>query len=229
MITVENLSKIYQDKNQTVKAFENINLEVAQGDFLIFTGRSGSGKTTLISVMGGLTRPTTGKVLMDGIDLWTLSEPELARVRNEKFGFIFQFASLIPTLRVIDNLLLPLSFGGKRPTLEDQNRARQLLETVEISDKEQSFPSQLSGGQQRRVAIARSLINKPDVLFIDEPTGDLDEKTEQAIMQLFKKINEQGTTIVMVTHALDYAHIGNKVMTMRNGVLTPYEKGGELI
>ncbi len=226
MITVENLSKIYHSGGQTIKVLESINLEVPDGEFLTLTGRSGGGKTTLLSLMGGLTRPTAGKVFIDGVELWGLPESELAKVRNQKFGFVFQFASLIPTLKVLDNVMLPISFSGRRPTMEDQVRAQALLETVGISEKARSFPGQLSGGQQRRVAIARALINNPNVLFADEPTGDLDEETERSIMQLFKEINESGTTIVMVTHAMCFAHIGSKALTMREGALIGYEGDG---
>lgn len=226
MITVENLSKIYQSKNQTVRVLEGVQLEVAEGEFVILTGRSGGGKTTLLSLMGGLTKPTTGKIHMDGVDIWGLSEAKLALVRNQKFGFVFQFGSLIPSLKVLDNVLLPISFSGRRPTLTDQELAYKLLGTVGIPEKAQAFPGQLSGGQQRRVAIARALINNPQVLFADEPTGDLDEETERSIMELFQSIHQQGTTIIMVTHALDFAHIGTRVLTMKDGVLSLYTSGG---
>ena len=226
MITVENLSKIYQSKNQTVRVLEGVQLEVAEGEFVILTGRSGGGKTTLLSLMGGLTKPTTGKIHMDGVDIWGLSEAKLALVRNQKFGFVFQFGSLIPSLKVLDNVLLPISFSGRRPTLTDQELAYKLLGTVGIPEKAQAFPGQLSGGQQRRVAIARALINNPQVLFADEPTGDLDEETERSIMELFQSIHQQGTTIIMVTHALDFAHIGTRVLTMKDGALSQYTGGG---
>lgn len=226
MISIENLSKVYETKSAKVPVFAALDLEVASGEFLTLTGRSGGGKTTLLSIMGGLSRPTSGKVLIDGIDLWALAEPELALMRNRKFGFVFQFASLIPTLKVIDNVLLPISFAQRRPTLEDREKARHLLEVVGIPEKDGAFPHQLSGGQQRRVAIARALINDPAILFADEPTGDLDEETERAIMELLRDINAQGTTIVLVTHALDYALIGSRALTLRNGSLVPFEGEG---
>lgn len=226
MIQLDMVSKVYQTKNEPVPVFDSLNLEVAAGEFLTVTGRSGGGKTTLLCIMGGLCRPTTGRILIEGIDLWTLSELELAMMRNQKFGFVFQFSSLIPTLKVIDNVLLPISFSQRRPTVADQEKGLRLLEMVGIPEKAGAFPGQLSGGQQRRVAIARSLINDPAVLYADEPTGDLDEETERSIMELFRQINAQGTTIVMVTHALEYAWIGSRALSLKNGRLGPLEEEG---
>ena len=219
MFQVVALSKRY--KSMTV--LDGIDWRIERGEFAILTGRSGGGKTTLLSVMGGLTKPDKGCVFFDNIDIWKLSEPELAAVRNSKLGFVFQFPSLLPALNVLDNLLLPIAFSGRSPNREDRDYAFSLLDMVGIHGKETEYPSQLSGGQQRRTAIARAMINRPAVLLADEPTGDLDEKTEAEIMRLFQRINQQGTTIVMVTHALDYVRFG-KTYTLKGGRLIPYEE-----
>jgi ABC-type lipoprotein export system ATPase subunit len=218
MIRLENLGKRYAG----IGVLDQINWLIEDSAFAIVTGRSGGGKTTLLSIVGGLTRPDEGKVFIDDIDIWRLSEPDLAALRNRRIGFVFQFPSLLPTLRVLDNVLLPIAFGGRSPNREDRESARSLLEMVGITDKEDAYPSQLSGGQQRRVAIARAMINRPSIILADEPTGDLDETTEAEIMNLFQGINRQGVMIVMVTHALDYAAFGTAYI-LRNGRLLPYK------
>lgn len=219
MVRVENIIKRY--KGETV--LDKIDWVIEDGSFEILTGRSGGGKTTLLSIMGGLTRPDEGKVFIDDIDIWALSESELAAVRNRKFGFVFQFQSLIPTLTVLDNVLLPIAFGNRPPTSVDKEFALSLLGMVGITDREKHYPSQLSGGQQRRVALARAMINRPSIILADEPTGDLDEKTEAEVMRLFRTFNRQGTTVIMVTHALSYVSFG-KTYTLKQGRLLPYEE-----
>lgn len=219
MIRVENLTKRY--KGDLV--LDDIEWEIQDGELAILTGRSGGGKTTLLSIMGGLTRPDEGRVLIDGTDIWQLPEPDLAALRNRKLGFVFQFPSLIPTLTVLDNILLPIAFGDRSPNREDLAFANELLEMVGIADRKKHYPSQLSGGQQRRVAVARAMINRPSTVFTDEPTGDLDERTEAEIMHLFGEINRQGTTVVMVTHALAYIK-HDKTFTLKQGRLIPYEE-----
>jgi ABC-type lipoprotein export system ATPase subunit len=218
MIRVEALRKRY--KGTTV--LDGIDWRIEDGGFAILTGRSGGGKTTLLSAMGGLTRPDEGRALIDGIDIWQLSEPDLASLRNGKIGFVFQFPSLVPALNVLDNILLPIAFSGRSPNRTDREFALSLLEMAGVSGKEGLYPSQLSGGQQRRAAIARAMINRPPIMLADEPTGDLDEKSEAEIMRLFQRINQQGTTIVMVTHALDYVGFG-QTYTLKGGRLLPYE------
>ncbi|MDR0239897.1 MAG: ABC transporter ATP-binding protein [Deltaproteobacteria bacterium] len=219
MFHVEELSKRYKD----MTVLDGIDWRIERGEFAILTGRSGGGKTTLLSVIGGLARPDAGRVLLDDVEIWKLSEPELAFVRNSKLGFVFQFPSLLPALTVLDNILLPIAFSGRSPNREDRDYAISLLEMVGINGKETHYPSQLSGGQQRRAAIARAMINRPSILLADEPTGDLDEKTEAEIMRLFQRINQQGTTLVMVTHASDYTGFGN-AYTLKGGRLLPYEE-----
>jgi ABC-type lipoprotein export system ATPase subunit len=218
MIRVEALSKRY--KGATV--LDGVEWRIDAGDFAILTGRSGGGKTTLLSVIGGLTRPDAGRALINDVDIWRLSEPELAKLRNSSLGFVFQFPSLMPALNVLDNILLPVALSGRDPDREDRAFALSLLEMVGMDGKEGQYPSQLSGGQQRRAAIARALIMRPAILLADEPTGDLDEKSEAEIMRLFRDINARGTTIVMVTHALDYAGFG-KTCTLKDGRVIPFD------
>ena len=219
LISCQHLYKQYTADNQPVMAADDINLEIAENDFLTILGHSGSGKTTLLSLIGGLTRPDSGNVLLEGKDVWAGSDTEASTVRNRTMGFIFQFGSLIPTLTVHENLLLPLSFGAA--SSGSREKADALLEEVGIIEKRNSFPSELSGGQQRRVAIARAFINDPKIILADEPTGDLDEATEREVMELFFKHHNQGTTFIVVTHNRQLAQDqpGVRVLNMKNGVL----------
>ncbi|MDA3969831.1 MAG: ABC transporter ATP-binding protein [Desulfobulbaceae bacterium] len=202
-----------------LKAVDSANLTVSKGEFVTILGHSGSGKTTLLSLIGGLTRPDSGTVYIDGIENWQQSDSDLAVMRNRKIGFIFQFASLIPTLTVIENILLPLSFS-KSPE-GDRGYAMDLLDRVGLADRANNLPGQLSGGQQRRVAIARSFINRPEIILADEPTGDLDEATEDDILALFKEFNQNGVTFLVVTHNRDLAasQQSPRVFNMVQGVL----------
>lgn len=220
LIECRNLKKTYVADGKPVTAVNNVNLSVARGDFLVILGHSGSGKTTLLSLIGGLTMADEGDVSIDGIENWQQSDSNLANMRNRKIGFIFQFASLIPTLTALENILLPLSFS--KDTCGNREEALAILARVGLSDKANAFPSQLSGGQQRRVAIARAFINKPDIILADEPTGDLDELTERDILNLFLEYNAAGITFLIVTHnaALAQIHEKSRVVTMRQGVLT---------
>lgn len=216
MIVLDGVSKVYQHGGQTVMALDDVRLQVESGDFVVVTGRSGSGKTTLLSVIGGLTRPDMGRVRVGTVDLWSLTDQERARFRSQRLGFVFQFASLIPTLRVVENVLLPTAFTREAHG-DPLRRAEELLERVGLADKRDSYPWQLSGGQQKRVAVARALLNQPDLLLADEPTGDLDEETEQEIMDLFREVNAAGTTVVMVTHNTDLARYATRHVRMTAG------------
>lgn len=220
MIEIKGLTKEYQVGKQVIKAADNVSLMIEQGAFVSIVGHSGSGKTTLLSLIGGLTRPDSGTVVIDDTDLWQVDDDSLSELRNSKMNFIYQFASLIPTLTAVDNVLLPSMFSKIKKTQAD---AEHLLELVGLSDKTGAYPAELSGGQQRRVAIARSFLNDPRIILADEPTGDLDEETEAEILHLFKKMNqEHQVTFVLVTHNLSLAARTNKIYQMNNGKLTPF-------
>lgn len=219
IIECSKLKKQYIADASLVTAVDNVSLSVAVGEFLVILGHSGSGKTTLLSLIGGLTLPDSGEVMIDGVENWHQSDEALSDMRNSKIGFIFQFASLIPTLTALENVLLPLAFG-KRPRGSHQ-KALEILDLVGLPDKANAFPSQLSGGQQRRIAIARAFINQPDIILADEPTGDLDEETERDILKVFKEYNHRGTTFVVVTHNIHLAQTQLKARTleMKQGIL----------
>jgi len=217
MIELSGLSKTYKDGDQTIGAVSDVNLNVEDGDFVSIIGHSGSGKTTLLSLMGGLTKPDAGKVVIGGTDIWTLDDDRLSEFRNKNVNFIFQFASLVPTLTVKENVMLPTAFGKGVAGADEY--AVELIDMVGLSDKLNSFPSRLSGGQQRRVAIARAFINHPKVILADEPTGDLDEETEADIMKIFKDMNQRGMTFVIVTHNQSLASFARRQLMMSAGVL----------
>jgi putative ABC transport system ATP-binding protein/lipoprotein-releasing system ATP-binding protein len=221
IIECKNLIKTYLVDGRRMLAVDEVSFVARQGEFIFIHGHSGSGKTTLLSLIGGLTSPESGQVLIDGQDNWQQSDNALSDMRNRTIGFIFQFASLIPALSVLENVLLPMSFGGVASGARE--RAEQLLVQVGLKEKIHSYPGQLSGGQQRRVAIARAFINQPAIILADEPTGDLDEDTEQEIFELFKAFNrEQQTTFLIVTHNQHLATTipASRVFTMRQGLLT---------
>jgi ABC-type lipoprotein export system ATPase subunit len=216
---IENLTKIYTVDHTAFVGVDNICLSIDRGDFLSIVGHSGSGKTTLVSIIGGILKPTSGRVLLEGVDICTLNDVKLSEYRARRIGFMFQFASLLPILTAEENILLPGIFNPdinikKQPA----KTARELLELVGIGDKLDAYPSQLSGGQQRRVAIARALLNNPDIILADEPTGDLDEETEAEIMHLLQEINKkQGVTIILITHNLGLAGKAQKKYRMSKG------------
>lgn len=217
MITLEKITKTYHTLEGDINALSDINLQIKQGEYISIIGHSGSGKTTLLNIIGGILRPTKGNIFINNINIWELSERDISFFRNRQIGFIFQFSSLIPTLTAIENILLPASFY-KISGNDIKNRAEGLLSMVNMQDKAHMYPKQLSGGQQRRVAIARALINSPEIILADEPTGDLDETTESWVMQIFKRLNEQqGTTIIMVTHNSGLAAQASKTLKMHNG------------
>lgn len=219
MITLDNVTKIYTlSKEQTVTAVQEVNLEIAADEFLIITGRSGCGKTTLLNLAAGLTPPTSGRVLFEGVDLWSLTDRQRSLLRNQKIGFVFQFPSLLPSLTALENVGLPTTFSTNGARANTYERAAHLLETVGLADKLRAYPRQLSAGQQQRVVIARALFNQPEILLADEPTSDLDERTELEIMDLFQEIHGQtGVTIVMVTHTTQLISYGTRAIRMRVG------------
>jgi len=216
MIELKGLSKTYTVSGKAVKAVQPLDLKIEQGQFVSIVGHSGSGKSTLLSLIGGIARPDTGSVSVDGTNIWEYDDKSLSKLRNEKYGFVYQFASLIPTLTATENVLLPTVFGGNKTAAAAEN----LLKLVGLEDKKDRYPSELSGGEQQRVAIARAFINDPEILLADEPTGDLDEETEGAIMEFFEKINKQkDVTMIMVTHSSEIALRAPTRLRMKHGEL----------
>ena len=213
----------YRDKRSRqmpVMAVNQVDLRIKSGEFLVITGRSGCGKTTLLNMMAGMARPDSGQVFVDGVDIWTLKDEEISVLRNLRMGFIFQVSSLIPTLNVLDNVVMPTMFSPKETRSNADLRARQALEAVGLSQRMESFPRHLSAGEEKRVVIARAIINNPPVLLADEPTANLDELTEQEIMELINKIHQGGTTIILVTHHPGLINYGTKHLKMSDGKFT---------
>jgi ABC-type lipoprotein export system ATPase subunit len=226
MITLSDVSKDYfLGKENKITAVHDINLDINSQEFIIIIGRSGSGKTTLLNLSAGLTRPTTGRVKLDETDLWNLSDKQQSYLRGQKVGFIFQFPSLLPALTVSENVILPTIFGTKLHSSQVENRAVELLQKVGLEDKLGAYPRQLSAGQQQRVVIARTLMNQPEVLLADEPTSNLDEKTELEIMDLFRDLHlSLGITIVMVTHTRQLVSYGTRAVEMAQGCIVNGKK-----
>ncbi len=218
MIEANEISKIYHAGASEVRAVDNASFSIRDGDFVTIVGRSGSGKTTLLSILGGLTRPTVGTVKLDGRDIWKLSDTQLSSVRGQQVGFVFQFSGLLPMLTCIENVALPHLFvqGGG----DVMERARSLLDYVGLSDRQSSYPSQLSGGELKRAAVARSILNNPSVILADEPTSDLDVDTERELMELFARLNRESKTIVIVTHNPSLSAYGKRLLRMERGRIT---------
>ncbi|AFY59911.1 ABC transporter ATP-binding protein [Synechococcus sp. PCC 6312] len=221
ILSAQNLSKTYATAWGTVDAVQDVSLSLLPGQFTAIIGRSGSGKSSLLAMISGLSRPTRGLVQIHDTNLWELSPNQRAEMRNRSFGFVFQFASLLPTLRAIDNVALPGLLGKEINATQAYGRANLLLEQVGLGHRLQAYPGQLSGGEQRRVAIARALINAPPLLVADEPTGDLDETTELEIMALLLHIcRSQNISLVIVTHNLSLTQYADQVLHLERGVLT---------
>jgi len=218
-IVLENVMKNYSVGGQTLNAVNNVSLKINRGEFISVVGHSGSGKTTLLSMIGGIVQPTSGRIMFGGTDIYSLDSDGLSEYRSGKIGFMFQFASLLPILTAKENLLLPGLFGPD-DRLVDAKRAEEYLEIVGLKDKIEAYPSQLSGGQQRRVAIARAFMNGPEIILADEPTGDLDEATEAEIMTLFRKLNEEKKiTFIFITHNLELAKNAQRQLRMTQGLI----------
>jgi putative ABC transport system ATP-binding protein len=220
VVHLEEIHKIYHSGEVPVHAVRGVSLDIHKGDFVAVMGASGSGKSTLMNLLGCLDRPTKGRYLLDGTDVSKLEKNQLADIRNQKLGFVFQGFNLLSRTTALENVELPMLYGARKLTsAQMRERAQKSLELVGLAQRADHFPSQLSGGQQQRVAIARALINDPQILLADEPTGNLDSKTSVEIMGVFQKLNEQGITIVMVTHELDIAHYCKRNLIMRDGRL----------
>jgi putative ABC transport system ATP-binding protein len=220
VVQLEEIHKIYESGEVPVHAVRGVTLTIGAGEFVAVMGASGSGKSTMMNLLGCLDRPTKGRYLLGGTDVSALDRNALADLRNQKLGFVFQGFNLLSRTTARENVELPMLYGRRHfSSKEVRERAMHSLEIVGLSNRADHFPSQLSGGQQQRVAIARALINEPQILLADEPTGNLDSKTSVEIMGVFQKLNEQGITIVMVTHELDIAHYCKRNLIMRDGRL----------
>jgi len=220
VIKLENVQKTYQTGEVEVKAVRGVSLEIFPGEFVALMGASGSGKSTMMNTLGCLDRPTGGKYYLDDIDVSQLDRDELADIRNQKIGFVFQGFNLLSRTSALENVELPMLYARQRIEGSSQReRALKALDIVGLSQRSEHTPNQLSGGQQQRVAIARALSNQPTLLLADEPTGNLDSQTSIEIMGVFQKLNEQGITIVMVTHELDIAQYTRRMIVMRDGLV----------
>ena len=207
---------MYHNGQREIRPLDGIDFTCEKGEFVLVTGRSGSGKTTFLNVLGGLTLPSAGSVKIAGRDLLSLSDNERSALRSDMMGFVFQFPGLMAPLTVIENVLLPATLMGKPGMVED---AREILNQLGLLPKVDNYPNQLSGGELKRTAIARALINKPSLIFADEPTADLDSRTECEVMELFHGLHEKGTTIVMITHTPELSSFATRVLVMDEGKL----------
>jgi len=221
VVKLEDVHKIYGNGAEiSVHAVRGVTIDIQKGEFVALMGASGSGKSTLMNILGCLDRPTRGHYLLDGVDVSNLDRSDRADFRNQKLGFVFQGFNLLARTTALENVELPMLYSNQRiKSKEMRDRALRALEIVGLANRADHLPSQLSGGQQQRVAIARGLVNNPQVLLADEPTGNLDSKTSVEVMGVFQKLNEQGITILMVTHELDIAHYCKRNLILRDGKL----------
>jgi putative ABC transport system ATP-binding protein len=216
LVELINVSKTYRLDSLNVQALKNVNLEIKKGEFLAIMGPSGSGKSTLMYIAGCLDVPTKGAVIFEGKDVSKLPQEELAKIRNKKIGFVFQTFNLIPRTTAQDNISLPLLYAGF-PARKRELISQKVLTQVDLADRAEHFTNQLSGGEQQRVAIARALVNKPAIIFADEPTGNLDTKSGREIMKIFQKLNRAGHTIVVVTHEAHIAKFAKRIVKIKDG------------
>ena len=216
LVELRNVSKIYHLGGEEIRALDDLNLDIEAGEFISIIGPSGSGKSTLMHILGCLDTPTRGTLKLDGTEIQNASKKELARIRNQKIGFVFQFFNLLPRLNVLQNVELPMIYSGVS-SRERQERSMAALKLVDLENRARHRPLQLSGGQQQRVAIARALVNNPKIVFADEPTGNLDSHTGEAILTLFRKLSEEGRTIALVTHDPEIAAVTPRRIEIRDG------------
>ncbi len=222
ILKVENLTKIYGKDGNEIKAVDHISFNVEKGEFIAIVGASGSGKSTLLHLLGGVDRPTEGKVYIDGKDIYSLDNDNLAIFRRRQVGLIYQFYNLIPILNVIENITLPCDLDNNKP---NENRINELLYTLNLEDRKTHLPNELSGGQQQRVSIGRALITNPAIILADEPTGNLDSKTSEEILSLLKLSNKKyNQTIIVITHDLEIAKQANRVITIEDGKIIRDER-----
>jgi len=219
VIETRQLTKNYQMGTVEVRALRGIDLTIRRSEFVAIMGASGSGKSTLMNLLGCLDRPTSGEYLLDGVNTNSMRPDEYADIRNQKIGFVFQGFNLLPRTTALENVELPLLYDRHQRVTNPATAARLALERVGLADRLHHIPSQLSGGQQQRVAIARALVNQPAIIFADEPTGNLDSRTSMDIFTLFQELNDEGITIVMVTHERDFAQYARRIVEMRDGLI----------
>lgn len=216
LLEVEKLRRVHDDAGGKTVALDSVSLQIKAGEFISIMGKSGSGKSTLLHLLGLLDRPTSGKYVFRGRDTSSLTDEELARIRNENIGFVFQAFHLLGRNSVLDNVMLPLVYSHI-PVREHRAMALKALEQVEMSHRVEYFPTQLSGGEKQRVAIARALVNTPDLIFADEPTGNLDTKTGEKVMQIIDALHEEGHTVILVTHELSTASFAERIIELQDG------------
>ncbi len=216
LVELRNVSKIYHLGGEEIRALDDLSLDIEGGEFISIIGPSGSGKSTLMHILGCLDTPTRGTLTLDGTQIQNASKSELAKIRNEKIGFVFQFFNLLPKLDVLQNVELPMIYSGVS-SRERRERSMAALKLVDLENRAKHRPMQLSGGQQQRVAIARALVNRPKIVFADEPTGNLDSHTGEAILTLFRKLSEEGRTIALVTHDPEIAAVTPRRIEIRDG------------
>lgn len=220
------LEHIYKDYNQekfVVPVLKEVSFSVEEGEYVAIMGPSGSGKSTLMNIIGCLDTPTSGTYFLKGVDISGRSDSEMSKIRNKSIGFVFQNFNLLPKQSAVENVALPLLYSGV-PRKERRERAKAALEKVGLEDRLEFKPTQLSGGQKQRVAIARAIVTKPDILLADEPTGALDTASGLQVMELFKQLNQEGMTVIMITHDPDIAAHAHRVMTIRDGILSSAEE-----
>ena len=216
-VTVKKLTKIFRQGDEQIRAVDNVSFTIAQGEMVAIVGQSGSGKTTLLNLIGGIEHPTSGSMEVDGVNICTADDETLSRIRRQKLGYIFQDFNLIPILTAEENILMPLLLDGKKP---DKVKLCELAEFMGISNRLKHLPNELSGGQKQRVAIARALINDPVLLLADEPTGNLDKKSADEIMELLLELNRRGNTVLLVTHEQRYSDMCARKIRISDGVIT---------
>jgi len=219
LVELRNVSKIYHLGGEEIRALDDVSCDIASGEFISIIGPSGSGKSTLMHILGCLDSPTKGTILLDGTMIQGASARELAAIRNRKIGFVFQFFNLLPKLNVLQNVELPMIYSGVSAR-ERKDRAMEALKLVSLENRSKHRPSQLSGGQQQRVAIARALVNNPKIIFADEPTGNLDSHTGEAILNLFRQLSKEGRTIILVTHDPEIAAVTPRRIEIRDGKIS---------